>query len=202
MLRNFSSAAHDWEGSRYPQIGAAVRIRAMTGRSLRVASRLVFFVCGLVSLVTAVPFALLRGVGLPYQSEWIVFVLALGVVGMLAIAVAVMRRRWIASLSKTDGDDARIYSKPLNYAGRFAVIAYFTAVFAHFVPQAWNLNPQIMLALCPLYLVRMTFDPSVPFVLFLLAPMNSAVYGSLGVTVGYAAMMIHLRASGRTSAPR
>ncbi len=75
----------------------------------------------------------------------------------------------------------------------FALLAYFVAAFAHFVPQAWNLNPQIMLALCPLYLVRMTFDPSVQFVLFLLAPMNAAAYGSLGVVVGYASLGVRQR---------
>lgn len=157
----------------------------MTGRGLRITSRIVFFLCGLVSLVTAVPFAMLRGVGLPYQSEWIIFVLALGMVGGFSVAAAILRNRWIARSCRTKCDDVRIYSTPLKVGAVFASPAYLVAAFAHFVPQAWNLNPQIMLALCPLYLVRMTFDPSAPLVFFLLAPMNAAVYGSLGVLVGY-----------------
>ena len=177
---------------------STVRIRRMTGRSLRVSSRLVFFLCGLVSLVTAVPFALLRGVGLPYQSEWVVFVAALGVTGLLAITLAVMRISWIARLCKTEHDDVRIYSSPAKLASAFALVAYVMAVFAHFVPQAWNLNPQVMFALCPLYVVRMTFDPSASMVLFLLAPMNSATYGSLGAVLGFVWLAIRSRPEHKT----
>jgi hypothetical protein len=43
-----------------------------------------------------------------------------------------------------------------------------------------------MFSLCPLYFIRMTFDPSVVAVVFLLAPLNAGVYGGLGVTLGYA----------------
>jgi hypothetical protein len=50
-----------------------------------------------------------------------------------------------------------------------------------------------MLSLCPLYLVKMTFDPSPMATLFLLAPMNAAVYGALGLVVGYAELAFHKR---------
>jgi hypothetical protein len=36
-----------------------------------------------------------------------------------------------------------------------------------------------------MYLVKMTFDPPAAAVFLLLAPMNAAVYGSLGLTVAY-----------------
>jgi hypothetical protein len=59
------------------------------------------------------------------------------------------------------------------------------AVVAYLAPRRWNLDPQLMLVLCPMYLVKMMFDPSPVFVFFLLAPMNAGVYGALGTTVGY-----------------
>jgi len=75
----------------------------------------------------------------------------------------------------------------------FAATAYLVAVFAHFAPHTWNLNAQVMLALCPLYLVKMTFDPSPVLVFFVLAPMNAGVYGSLALTLAYAWMRLRAR---------
>jgi hypothetical protein len=48
-----------------------------------------------------------------------------------------------------------------------------------------------------MYLVKMTFDPSPVAIFFLLSPMNAAVYGSLGLTVGY----VWLAFRKRTPAP-
>jgi hypothetical protein len=53
-----------------------------------------------------------------------------------------------------------------------------------------------MLSVCPLYLLRITFDPSLPITFFLLAPMNAAVYGSAGLVVGYALLAFGIRRSG------
>ena len=161
-------------------------MRPMPGRAIRITSRIVFCVCGLVSLLTAVPYALLHGAELPTQSEWVIFVAALAVIGVFSVIVSLLPRAWIARVCGTHRDDERLFALPLKLLGSFAAISYFVAVFAHFAPQTWRLNPQLMLALCPLYLVRMTFDPSPALVFLLLAPMNAAVYGSLGLTFGYA----------------
>lgn len=161
-------------------------MRAMSGRLLRITSRISFFVCGSVSLLTGVPYAMLRGEDLPVQSEWVIFVLALALVGLFSVAAGVLPRAWIARACKTNRDDEQLFSVPLKLLGGFAVAFYFVAIVAFLAPHSWNLDPQLMLALCPMYLVRMTFDPSPTWVFFLLAPMNAAVYGSLGITLGYA----------------
>jgi hypothetical protein len=165
---------------------AAVRIRVMQGRALRATSRIAFLFCGLVSLFTCVPYVMLRGIGLPVQSEWVIFVIALALVGVFTVTLAVLPRSWITKACRKDQDDQRLFSVLLKVLGIFATISYLVAVFAYFSPNRWNLNPQLMLALCPMYLVKMTFDPSPAAIFFLLAPMNAAVYGSLGVTLGYA----------------
>jgi hypothetical protein len=36
-----------------------------------------------------------------------------------------------------------------------------------------------------MYFLKMTFDPSLVATFFLLAPMNAAVYGAIGTTLGY-----------------
>jgi len=157
----------------------------MARRAIRLTSRIVFCVCGVVSLLTAVPYAMLRGAELPTQSEWVIFVAALAAIGAFSVTVSLLPRAWIAGVCRMDRDDERLFALPLRLLVAFAAISYLVAVFAHFAPQTWRLNPQLMLALCPLYLVRMTFDPSPALVFLLLAPMNAAVYGSLGVTLGY-----------------
>jgi hypothetical protein len=158
----------------------------MPGRAIRTTSRIVFFVCGATSLLTAAPYVLLRGVDLPVQSEWVIFVGVLGLVGVLSVAVAVLPRSWIARACKKDRDDEQLFSAPLKLLGYFAAVSYIVALIAHLAPHSWNLDPRLMIVLCPLYFVKMTFDPSLVATLFLLAPMNAAVYGSLGLTVEYA----------------
>jgi hypothetical protein len=161
-------------------------MRTMAGRAIRVTSRIVFFVCGAVSLLTGAPYVLLRGAELPVQSEWVIFVAALALVGVCNLAVAVLPRSWIARVCGKDREDARLFSAPLKLLGAFAAISYLVALLAYFAPHRWNLNTQLMLALCPMYFLKMTFDPSAVATFFVLAPMNAAVYGALGSTVGYA----------------
>jgi hypothetical protein len=167
----------------------------MSERAIRATSRIAFLFCGLVSLFTGVPYAMLRGVGLPVESEWLLFVVALAVMGIFSVTLGVLPRSWIAKACRKDQDDPRLFSVLLKVLGIFAAISYCVAVFAYFSPNRWNLNPQLMLALCPMYLVKMTFDPSPVAIFFLLAPMNAAVYGSLGLAMGYAWMCFHGRRS-------
>jgi hypothetical protein len=171
---------------KWAQPGSAVRIALMPGRAIRVTSRIAFILCGLTSLFTAVPYVMLRGAELPVQSEWVIFVVALTLVGVFSVTVAVLPRSWIAKACKKNRDDQRLFSAPLKLLGWFAAISYLVALVAYLAPHRWNLDPQLMLSLCPMYFVKMTFDPSLVAVHFLLAPMNAGVYGSLGATVGYA----------------
>jgi hypothetical protein len=158
----------------------------MLGRAVRITSRIAFLLCGLISLFTGAPYVMLRGEGLPVQSEWIIFVVALGLVGVFSMTVAVLPRGWIAKACKKDRDDEQLFSAPLRLLGGFAAISYVLAVVGYLAPHRWNLDPQLMLLLCPMYFVKMMIDPSPVTIFFLLAPMNAGVYGALGTTLGYA----------------
>ncbi|HWO31594.1 MAG TPA: hypothetical protein VNO32_22600 [Candidatus Acidoferrum sp.] len=160
----------------------------MAGRAIRVTARLAFLLCGLISLLTGAPYVLLRGADLPFQSEWVAFVAVLGLVGIFSVTLAVLPRSWIAKLCRKDRDDERIFSAPLKLLGGFAVISYLVALLAYLAPHRWDLNAQLMFSLCPMYFIKMTFDPSLVATFFLLAPMNAAVYGALGLTLGYVGM--------------
>ena len=165
----------------------------MSPRAVRVTSRIVFCLCGLISLFTAVPFLMLRGTDLPVQSEWIIFVVILGALGLFSLTVAVLPRSWIAKICRKDRDDERLLSSPLKSLGVFAAISYGVALVAFLAPNRWNLDPQMMFLLCPMYFVKLTFDPSLAITLFLLGPLNTGVYGSLGLIVGYAWLAIGRR---------
>src|ERR1700722_11437082 len=156
----------------------------MPGRAIRTTGRIAFLLCGLTSLLTAVPYALLRGAELPVQSEWVIFVVALALVGVFSVMLAVLPRSWIAKACKKDRDDEQLFSAPLKLLGGFAAISYLLALVAYLAPHRWNLNPQLMFSLCPLYFLRMTFDPSLLATLLLLAPMNAGVYGAPGDDLG------------------
>ncbi len=165
----------------------------MTARGSRIACRIIFGICGLGSLFTAVPYALLRGVDLPVESEWVVFVIALGLVGVFSLTVAFLPQRWIAKASRRECEDRKLFFVPLKLLGGFAMVSYAIAVFGYLAPHTWNVNAQLMLALCPMYVVKMTFDPSPMAVFFLLAPMNAVVFGALGVTLGYFWLFVSAR---------
>jgi hypothetical protein len=165
----------------------------MAGRAIRISSRIAFVVCGLISLFTCVPYVMMRGAELPVQGEWIVFVVALALVGGFGVLIGLLPRAWIAKVHKRDRDDPRLFSAPLKALGGFAAGFYLVAVVAYSAPNRWNLNPQVMFPLCPMYFVKMTFDPSLVATLFLLAPLNAGVYGALGVTLGYGWMAFSKR---------
>lgn len=165
----------------------------MAGRAIRITSRIAFLLCGLISLFTGVPFLMLRGAELPVQSEWVIFVVALALVGLFSVTLGVLPRSWIAKACKKDRDDEQLFSGPLKWLGGFAAVSYLLALVAYLAPHRWNLDPQLMFSLCPLYFVKMQFDPSLVTTFFLLAPMNAAVYGSLGLTLGCARLAFRKR---------
>jgi Ni/Fe-hydrogenase subunit HybB-like protein len=161
-------------------------MRPMARRVITVTARIAFIVCGLTTLFTGFPYVLLRGESLPVESEWIIFVIALALLGGFSLVMGLLPRSWIAKLSQSERDDDRLFSVPLKLLGIFAAIFYVIAAVADFAPHTWNLNPQVMLALCPLYFIKQTIDPSPLAVFAIMAPMNAAVYGCLGAIIGYA----------------
>lgn len=169
------------------------RIRFMTGRAIRITSRIAFIACGLISFFTCVPYVMMRGADLPVQSEWVVFAVALGLVGVFSVLAGMLPRAWIAKACRKDREDKQIFSAPLKWMGCFAAISYLVAVVAYLAPGRWNLNPQRMFSLCPMYFIKMTFDPSLVAILFVLAPLNAGVYGALGLTLGYAWLIFSRR---------
>ncbi|MFZ1931614.1 MAG: hypothetical protein WAU50_20905 [Candidatus Sulfotelmatobacter sp.] len=167
----------------------------MSASAIRTTSRIAFVLSGLISVFTSVPYLMLRGSGLPAQYEWVIFVAILALVGFSSVTLALLPRSWIAKVCRKHGDDEQLFLAPLKWLGGFAAISYLVALVAYLAPHSWNLNTQLMFSLCPLYFIRMTFDPSLVLTFLLLAPMNAGVYGALGLCLGYAWLAFHKRTS-------
>jgi hypothetical protein len=90
----------------------------MAGGAIRTTSRIAFFLCGLISLFTGVPFLMMRGTELPVQSERVIFVAILGLVGVFSVTLAALPRSWIAKVCKKDRDDQQLFLEPLKMARR------------------------------------------------------------------------------------
>ena len=52
---------------------------------------------------------MLRGAELPVQSEWVIFVATLALVGLFSVTLAVLPRSWIAKACKKDRDDEQLF---------------------------------------------------------------------------------------------
>ena len=163
----------------------------MSERGIGIGGRTAFCLCSLATIVNTLPYALLRGVDLPRQSEWIWFVGLLGPVGLCSLAAAVLPRSWIGSILGITPQSPAVFTSPLKSLIVGALVGYVVAASAHSIPNRWNVNPQLLLPICPLYFVKMTFDPKPAETFVLLAPLNAGLYGALGMLVGYFVLASH-----------
>lgn len=170
----------------------------MAGRAVNITARAVFFVSGAISIAVAALYAMLRGSDLPSHREWIIFTVVLGLAGAVNVLVAIFPVSWTARVCRI-ADKSLLFWSALRMFGIFAVVSYLMTTGFFFTPHEWNLSGFLWtFLLCPVYLVRETFDPS-PLVIFLmLAPINGAVYGAVGSVIG---MCFSRRSEGQRSKP-
>jgi hypothetical protein len=95
---------------------------AVAGRAVNITARIVFFLSGAVSLAIAALYAALRGSDLPRQSEWIIFTVVLGLVGVVNVLVAIFPASWTARVCRFK-DRSSLFSLPFRMFGAFAVIS-------------------------------------------------------------------------------
>lgn len=154
--------------------------RFMPNRAINIAARILFSLSALVSFAGAVPYALLRGSGLPYQNEWIIFVIALPLAGAISGLAAILPASWIARICKVE-DKNSVFSIPLRVFLGFAVVSYLLTIGFYFTPHEWNLDGFLWtFLLCPVYIVRTNFDPPPLFIFGIIGPIDAFVYGAIG----------------------
>ena len=157
----------------------------MANSLIGIPSRLAFFVCGLISVSVSRVFWALQGLNPAPNGRWSLFSAALMVVGGFDVVIALLPSSWVENVCKVKRGEQRRSSAPLKMLGGFAVFFYLLTVALNFAPHSWHPSPQLVYAACPACVLTITVDPSLGTVLLLLAPLNAAVYGSLGAALGY-----------------
>ena len=69
-------------------------------------------------------------------------------------------------------------------------MSYLLPAGFYFAPHGWHPSPQLVFSVCPACALTITVDPSLGTFLLLLAPLNAAVYGSLGAALGYVLVIL------------
>jgi hypothetical protein len=160
---------------------------------LRWASRLALIASGMISLLLSRTFRSFQGVMPSVNVNWPLFATALTLIGSLTVVVALLPSSWLDRARNT-GSPTKVHrSAPIKLSAVFAVISYLFTVGLNFAPLNWRLSATIVYLVCPGCVLTITVDPSFGAVALVLAPLNAAVYGSLGALLGYFFLAVHNR---------
>ena len=155
----------------------------MATRLIGPLSRLAFLVCGIISVMLSNIYRSLQGLRVLPNSELRLFSTVLTVAGAFSVVIAVLPNSWVEKACKIE--PGKLSSVPIKMLGGFAVFSYLLPAGFYFAPHSWHPSPQLAFSVCPACALTITVDPSLVTFLLLLAPLNAAVYGSLGAAVGY-----------------
>ena len=165
----------------------------MAGRALRITARVVFFASGAVSIPMGYLFWDSRGTGLPYQAEWPVFACVPMAAGAVTVIAALLPRKWLAKLCRAAPDSQSLLSLPGKTWALFAAASYLVALAFYFTPRDWHPGLQSTFSMCVICGITSSIDPSDPSlraILLFMAPINAAIYGSIGLTLGYVLLVL------------
>jgi hypothetical protein len=157
----------------------------MAAGLLKLASRLALIACGIISILLSRTFRSFQGVMPAVNVNWLLFATALMVIGSLTVAIALLPSSWLDRACNSDSSTKSYSSLPIKLAAVFAVVSYLFTVGLDFSPLNWHLSANMIYLVCPACVATITVDPSFGAVALVLAPLNAAVYGSLGALLGY-----------------
>jgi hypothetical protein len=116
--------------------------------------------------------------------RWSRFSTALMLVGGLTVVIALISSSWREKLCKIGPETQYLSSIPMKLLGGFAGFSYLLTVGLNLAPHSWHPTTQEVFLLCPACVLAITVDPSLWTVALELAPLNAAVFGSLGAGLG------------------
>jgi hypothetical protein len=151
---------------------------------IRLPFRFILFVCGMISIVLSNAFRAMQVFIPDAHVKWLVFSAVLVLVGGLTVILALLPNSWLDKACKVGPNAQHHLSVPIKLLGSFAAFSYLLTVALHLVPPSWHPAAQVIYLLCPACVLTITVDPSLASVLLVLAPLNAAVYGSLGTVLG------------------
>ena len=119
------------------------------------------------------------------RGSWLTLSIVLLLVGGVSLVAAIIPRKWIVKMHGGDLGSEFPGKLPTRMLVGFAAFSYLLVVGLTLVGSSLRIPPGMLYAVCPACALTITVDPSLTSVLLVLAPMNAAVYGSIGATIGF-----------------
>jgi hypothetical protein len=103
----------------------------------------------------------------------------------VSLLTSVLPGNWAMRLRRGYGGDVTQSNLPIKALLSFAACAYLVTAGFGLWGSALSPAPAIVYTVCPACVLTVTVDPSPLSVLLVLGPVNAAVFGSVGGTVGW-----------------
>jgi hypothetical protein len=158
--------------------------------AIKMAQRVVFFICGVVTVLVGRVYSGLQRLAPPEKIEWLHFPSALLILGAIAVCVSFLPTRWVGGVV-TKPTELRLIT-PFKFLLSFAALGLLLVVVFSFVPPTTLARPPIPLvySLCPACVLTATVDPSLTTAVFFIAPLNALVWGAIGGVIGTAFVVV------------
>lgn len=111
----------------------------------------------------------------------------------VTVVIALLPSSWLDRACNIGPDTRDRSSVPIKLLVCFAGFSYLLTVGLDLAPLSWHPTAQVLYLLCPACVLTISVDPSFGAVLLGLAPLNAAVYGSLGAIFGCAVLAVRNR---------
>jgi hypothetical protein len=152
--------------------------------------RLGFLLCGAASLRISSACRLLTRFFPGAPGKWLVLSGFLFATGLVSLLTAVLPGNWAMRLRRGDGGNATQSNLPIQTLLGFAACSYLVTTGLGLWGAALSPPPAAVYTVCPACVLTLTVDPSPLSVLLVLGPVNAAVYGSIGGTVGWLSVLL------------
>jgi len=149
-----------------------------------IAVRLIFLFCGAVSVYISAACRSVRMFFPDSRGSWLTLSIVLLLVGGVSLVAAIIPRKWVMKMNGADSGNEFPGKLPTRMLLGFATFSYLLVGGLALVGSSLPTSPGLVYAVCPACALTITVDPSLASVLLILAPINAAVYGAMGATVG------------------
>jgi hypothetical protein len=148
------------------------------------AARLLLLLCGVAAVRISAVCRSLRRFFPNNHGSWLALSLVLLLAGGVSLIAAVTPRRWIVRMRGPDPKSDFSDKLTIRLLLGFAAFSYLLVAGPTFAGPSLEIPPGVLYAACPACALTITVDPSLASVLLVLAPVNAAVYGAIGATIG------------------
>jgi hypothetical protein len=158
---------------------------SMLYSSIEMVQRAALLICGVVTVLIGRVYGGVRQFAPERGMAWLSFSYALLLVGIIAVGISLMPRKWAQGITERPSELRRFTA--FRFLVCFAALGMIlVALFSVVPPGLAQPSMGLVYPLCPACVVSVTVDPSLTTTLFLLAPLNALVFGAVGGVFGTA----------------